>query len=137
GGPVDDQPGFGTGSDTGTGSGTAPDTGLDDTPVGGLDNTDLGGPIDDTDQPAAEPPPTTPPGPSPGSDSATPPSAGGAPSPASGAPSPASGAPGASPPPIQVIVNVPNSAPIGSGRQSAPNPKSSKKKHSAKTKRKS
>jgi len=129
-GPVDDQPGFGTGSDTGTGSGTAPDTGLDDTPVGGLDNTDLGGPIDDTDQPAAEPPPTTTPGPSPGSDGATPPSAG-------GAPSPASGAPGASPPPIQVIVNAPNSAPIASGRQSAPKPKSSKKKHSSKTKRKS
>jgi hypothetical protein len=107
-----------------------PDAQLDDTAAGGLDNTDLGGPIDDTGQPAADPPPTTTPGPSPGSDGATPPSAG-------DPPSPASGAPGASPPPIYLIVNAPSSAPISSGRQSAPKPKSSKKKHSSKKKRES
>jgi hypothetical protein len=117
GGPIDDagtadvtaaDPGScaATGTDPGTGSTTDPDAGLDDTPVGGLNSTDLGGPIDDTNQPAADPPPTTTPGPS-GSDGATPPSAG-------GAASPASGAPGASPPPIHVSVNVPSSAPIAS-----------------------
>src|SRR4051794_38144505 len=111
------------GTDPGTGSTTDPDAGLDDTPVGGLDNTDLGGPIDDTNQPAADPPPTTTPGQSPGSDGAAPPSAG--------------GAPGASPPPISVIVDVRKSAPIVSGPQSAPKPKSSEKTHSSKTKRKS
>src|SRR3954462_14653994 len=56
-----------TGTDPSTGSTADPDAGLDDTPVGGLDNADLGGPVDATDQPAADPPPSTTPGPSPGS----------------------------------------------------------------------
>src|SRR4051812_3998057 len=50
-----------TGTDPG--STTDPGAGLDDTPVGGLDDTALGEPIDDTNQPATDPPPTTTPDP--------------------------------------------------------------------------
>jgi Meckel syndrome type 1 protein len=113
-----------TGADPGTGSTTDPEAGLDDTPVGGLDSTNLGSPIDDTNQPPANTPPSTTPDPSP--------------APSGAAPAPAAGAPGTAVPPVYVVTNVPSSTPTGSGGQTAPKHKSSKKKQkSSKKKHKS
>ena len=136
GGPIDDTGAAGatstdsgtgacaaSGTDPGSGSSTDPDAGLDDTPVGGLDDTNLGGPIDDTNQPAADPPPSTTPNPSP--------------APGGAAPAPGSGSPGAAAPPIYVVINMPSSAPSGSGGTSAPKRKSATKHKSAKKKHKS
>jgi hypothetical protein len=141
GGPIDDTGAAGgtsndagadtctaTGTDPGTGSTTDPEAGLDDTPVGGLDSGNLGGPIDDTNQPPAETPPSPTPDPAP------------APSGPAPAPAPGTGAAGTALPPTYVVVNVPSGTPAGGGqvapkRTTTTKHKSAKKKHKTRHKR--